>query len=510
MPSKKPETQQIDTQKSTMPDLALLSHDIQSAVSDVIGGVRLVDQDQLPDEAKLQLERVRTAAELLARLVENALTAPGEIGQDDLGLSNLNLPRYLENLASRWHGRAVEKGLAFSLDLPKDYPATIHINRVVLDRILTNFLSNAMKFCENGRISVKLRLDETENLIFSILDDGPGFDKAALFNLFKRAKRSDNLNQPGQGLGMFIAHDLTVQLGAEIRVKNRIEIDGSNGACVSLVLPLVVWSDPSLTNFATDFPDLSGLKILAAEDSPTLQLMVAQMLQKLGAEFEMAADGVETINWLQRESFDLVLLDIEMPNMSGIDVLKSVRKMPKPLADIPMIAMTAFVLNSHREAIYAAGADGIIAKPLTRIERFGAAILRVCQAQDLVISHEVFEPDEPVISNDQLNSLLDLTDKDTRAELLRRIISDLRGVKARIAQDAKTLNYSAIRAQTHILIALAGAIGATPLQLSSKKLNQLASKGEKDMVSQEAAYCLNLLNQVISIVEKTAKEHLDE
>ena len=488
-----------------LPDLALLSHDIQSAVSDVIGGVRLVDQDQLPPEARLQLERVRTAAELLARLVENALTAPGEVGQDDPNLSNLNLQRYLENLESRWRGRAVEKGLGFVLDLPLVYPDVIHVSRMVLDRILTNLLSNAMKFCEQGQVCVQLRLDPDHRLVFSVIDDGPGFDDQAMGQLFKRAARAANASQPGQGLGLFIAHDIAVQLGAEIKVENRV----GAGAAVSLILPRGVWTDPSLGETNGEFPSLSGLKILVAEDSRTLQLMVAQMLQKLGAEFEMAADGVEAINWLQRENFDLVLLDIEMPNMSGIDVLKSVRKMPNPLSDIPMIAMTAFVLNSHREAIYAAGADGIIAKPLTQIERFGAAILRVCEAQKLTIPREN-DGDEPrPISADRLAQLLAFTDADTRAELLRRIISDLGAVRRRIAQETKSMNRSALRAQTHILIALAGAIGADALQQTAQNLNHFAAKGQDADVQAEARQCGVLLDQVIATVEETAKEQVN-
>ncbi len=133
---------------------------------------------------------------------------------------------------------------------------------------------------------------------------------------------------------------------------------------------------------------LSGLRVLLAEDNPTNQLVAAQMLESLGASVVLAADGAEALEIVAREPFDVMLVDIEMPRVSGIEVIRTVRELSGPIAEVPMIALTAYVMREHRAAIDAAGADGVIAKPILSIEQFGADIRRFMQRRPDAASAE--------------------------------------------------------------------------------------------------------------------------
>ncbi len=120
---------------------------------------------------------------------------------------------------------------------------------------------------------------------------------------------------------------------------------------------------------------LAGMNVLLAEDNPTNQMVAMQMLESLGAEVTLAVDGAEALGILGEKSFDVALIDIEMPRISGIDLIRRVRAEAGPVANMPMIALTAYVMREQRTAIEHAGADGIIAKPILSIEKFGDDIV---------------------------------------------------------------------------------------------------------------------------------------
>lgn len=483
--------------------LAYLNHDIRSAVSDIVGGLRLIDHQALDSATLVQLERIRTSAEQLARILEDELSAPpGGIASASSNRSNLNLERFLTALDLRWSGHAQQRQLGFVQEIAPDLPQVISTDRIALDRVLTNALSNAMKFAQSGDVTFRARIVNRNTLRFSVLDEGPGFSDEALERLFLPDGRPQHATEPGTGLGLYISYELARRLGGTLSVKNRKK----RGSCVRLDLPASAWRLPSVARDA-DIPDLSHLKVLVAEDNRTLQLLVAQMLGSMGAEFEIASDGVEAVNWLQREAFDVMLLDIEMPRMSGLDVLKTVRRMPAPLHDMPIIAMTAFVLNANRQAIHTAGADGIISKPVTRMDAFGEAIIAF---YDKARQRPTDQP-EPlrtgsVLDRRQFEELLTIAGAGSRDELLDRLTRDLTSSGDGLRGASGTTMKFEIRALTHNLIALAGAIGATSLQDTAQELNLAAHEGDMDRVEELRKQALSLLEQLTPLLRQVARE----
>lgn len=483
--------------------LAILNHDLRSAVSDIVGGLRLIDHQQLDQPTLVQLERIRTSAEQLARILEDELSSPpGRVAPNSANRSNLNLERFLTALDLRWSGHAQQRHLNFVQDIAPDLPQVISTDRIALDRVLTNALSNAMKFARRGDVTFRASVVNRNTLRFSVLDDGPGFSDEALERLFLPDGRPQHATEPGTGLGLFISYELAHRLGGKLSVHNRSE----GGSCVQLDLPANAWQLPNIAR-DSGIPDLSHLKVLVAEDNPTLQLVVSQMLGSMGAEIEIASDGVEAVNWLQRESFDVMLLDIEMPRMSGLDVLKTVRRMPAPLNDMPIIAMTAFVLNANREAIHAAGADGIISKPITRTDAFGEAIIAF---YDRARNQPAPKPELPLggdmLDRRQFDELMAIAGRGTQGELLDRLTQDLTVTGDRLRAAAGETMQAEIRAMTHNLIALAGAIGATCLQDTAQKLNLAAHDNDMEQVEALRGKALELLERLKPMLLDAARD----
>jgi len=233
---------------------------------------------------------------------------------------------------------------------------------------------------------------------------------------------------------------------------------------------------------------LSGLRILLAEDNPTNQLVATQMLECLGATVDLAVDGAEALEMVRRQPFDVLLVDIEMPRVNGIEVIRTLRCDPGPLARLPMIALTAYVMREHRAAIDAAGADGVIAKPILSIEQFGTEIRRFMRRRCLT------RPGPDIgtardgavattrgyggaIDQDIFDGLAEAIGPEAMAELLEKVAADLLATRSRLERALAGADKAEIRAATHILISVAGAIGAMRVQGMARELNTAAHQG---------------------------------
>lgn len=476
--------------------LALIGHDLRAALSDVVGGLRLIDPAGMDQVAKLQLERVRSAGEVLARLVEETLVTLQE-GEPALPTApgNLQLARFLYDLEMRWSGRAQEKGLAFRLTCEGDVPLVVGIDRLAAERILSNLLSNAIKFTDRGSVAMLVshaQGPQGPRLNVTIRDDGPGFSAQALERLYEFRGRPAGTSKPGHGLGLHITKALTDRLGGVITVENC----PGGGAQVRLELPCtlpVAAPDPQ----AGPLPDLSRLKVLVAEDNATCRLILTRMLGQLGAEFVLAEDGVAALQWLERESFDLALIDMEMPHIPGTEVIRTLRCMPPPVCRLPVIAVTAHALPSQHAAILSSGADAILEKPVAGIAEFGLLVTRLlgpCPVEqpDAVVA-------DPGLNQEVFDRLLAMAGPGATGELLARLDQDLRQTRDGLATALADGDRAGVRADTHVLIALAGAVGAERLQVCAQDMNAAMHQGSAIPAEQEREAML-LLDRLIGFI----------
>ena len=254
---------------------------------------------------------------------------------------------------------------------------------------------------------------------------------------------------------------------------------------------------------------LDGLKILLAEDNPTNQMVAMQMLESLGAEVVLAEDGVAAFELVMREPFDVALIDIEMPRLSGTDVIRRVRSVPPPVRDMPLIALTAYVMREHRAAIDEAGADGVIAKPILSIEQLGLDIRAFMDSRRRRRPFAVLPPDvapapplddEPCVDDRIYGKLAEAIGDVAIGDLLRKMERDIMDVRTRIVEARRASEPLALREATHILVAVAGSIGAVRLQKNSQCLNSAAHSGdtkEMEQLGREVIADIDLLQEFI-------------
>lgn len=479
---------------------AMLSHDIRAAMSDVIGGLRLIDTDAMSEDIRLQLERVRSSGEALARLLEDALNSLFE--GETVSFRNrtqINLGRFLHDLESRWSGRAAALKVGFRVRTGQTTPSVIQTDRTGLERIISNLLSNALKYAECGQVSLFVDVLEEDMLSFRVSDDGPGFSGDALTKLFQPSGRPQDAAKPGTGLGLHIAKDLADSLGGRLVVRNAPD----SGADVALLFPADAWRSSVHPAPNGDLPDLTGLRVLVAEDNETNQLLTTQMLAAMGAETQIAPDGVEALNWFEREEFDLGLIDIEMPRLNGIEVIRAMRARPDKLAEMPLVALTAYVLRANREAIYAAGADGIVAKPIMSLEGFGRSLAGYLSLKEASLSGA---KEAPLMDPDRLERLLEIAGPADSSELLRRLSGDLTRVRDSIAAALQEPDIAVLRAETHVLISLAGAVGAERLHQLAKSMNAEVHRQDAASLRASGREAERLIDLVLDLIEReTAK-----
>jgi len=488
----------------------LLSHDIRSALSQILGASQLLEEFELNEDSAELVERIKTATLYINDLLDTAV---------DVSETNpiTELVPSIWQLGSMWATSVEQKGIEFQMTRKGIIPKSLRMPQLDFLRIFNNIVGNALKFSDEGVLEVRLGRGENAELVIEVLDDGPGFSEEAYATLFSKHGRPKENAVEGSGLGLYIAQSLAQKSGGEIRVENRV----SGGARVRVIFPedlliLATNSDdkiafpiasaerarPSLKN---GLPDLSHLRILLAEDNPTNQLVATQMLKKMNAVVETAADGVEAMALFESGDFNLGLIDIEMPRKSGLEVMREMRARPDSKAETTLLALTAYVLPEHLERITNAGADGIIAKPLTDLAAFGNAILIYTGEADGAGDAELERNLDADIQMDIYDGLKELIGHDSMQELLDKVISDLADVKDGLQKGIQDQDVLPIRANTHILISVAGAIGAVNLQHIAEQLNATAKTGDWACITPDSIRC----ESGVAAVMKFAENELD-
>ena len=486
-----------DERESNRKRAILLGHDMRNAISDIVSGLQLADLNKLDERSRLHIRAVESASRQLSRLSDEiiALTT-GDTDAVEKSPAVLQLVPFLQELAGRWPHLSPGR-VGVTLQIGADIPQYIASPRRELERALANLIGNSVKHTKSGEVRLGVMLDPRETLKITIRDTGPGFSDAALARLFEEGGRPPETLAPGTGMGLHIVRDLVARIGGRLDVANV----PAGGASVSVLLPRAAWA-PGVQTYddTTSLPDLSGKHVLVAEDNQTNQLLICQMLETLGATHAAAADGHEALAKLGAAKFDIALVDIEMPRLSGLDVIAAQRKIEKDHAHppLPVLAVTAFVLSASRAQIYEAGADGILAKPIMSLEAFGEAIKMVLDKQSAMTPDYPTGADQQPVDAVHLDRLLALAGEANGQELVRRLRDDFSSVHNGLSEALETTDMGKMRAHTHVLISLAGALGAEKLQTCAEKLNDAAHAGDTEFFAENGGFAVEAVARVLA------------
>jgi two-component system, OmpR family, aerobic respiration control sensor histidine kinase ArcB len=480
---------------------AMLAHDIRSALNSVLGGMAVIDRSRLEPDLRLQVERVAAAAETLAPLVLAAIEeAPATPAERSVG-KVMGLRSLLDAIERRWVGEAAEKNLAFVLEAAPDLPDRLRVDPVDLGRILTNLLGNAVKYSGSGVVRLRVTRGPEGGVVFVLQDEGPGLGDCNVKQIFDYGFRGPPLAAPGQGLGLHIAKLLTEAMGGRLWLSGRPE----GGLEAGLALPDHLCEGDAAPGApaaasAAGVPDLAGLRVLLAEDNPTNQLVASQMLSAMNARVTVAGDGMEALARFEEGDVDLVVVDIEMPRMSGLEVIRAIRSRGDRRGRTPIVALTAYAMKEHRLRIAEAGADGLISKPIVSTLAFGEAIVQHVRRGGPGGGPATAAADEPLVDLAVYESLAETIGTDMLPELLDRIISDLEAARAELAAARDPVDAARVRANSHILISVAGAFGAVRLQRVAGELNAVAHASDVGPLAAGVELCLAEVGSAVEFV----------
>ncbi|MFC3181043.1 response regulator [Cypionkella sinensis] len=452
--------------------VALLGHDLRATLSEVIGGLRLIEPDLLPPAPRGHLARTQAASEALALLLEQALALLTQTPLHPSALPvALHTEHLLHSLRLRWTARAAEKGLAFHLHA-NGLPAQLPFDPAGLERILANLLNNALHYADAGTITCILQITASHHMQITVQDQGKGFAPATLARLYACDNHDKtSAEKPGSGMGLHIVWQIVTQMGGQISAANH----AAGGAEVVVLLPLPQMpTAPPPAVIPAKTGTLQGRRVLIADDSETGRLLMVQYLASQGAQVTEAADGLQVLKHLGQARFDALLIDIEMPHTSGLEVIRHIRSQPGALAQLPILAVTAYQMRANKAAIRSAGADGLLCKPVLDASTLCDALLQVLQRKPGQ------EPSPAQIEPAQFQDLLDMAGPKMAAELLDHLQKDLRAAERGLLAAAQGPDWLEVRRQTHVMIALAGTAGANLLHQLAQSMNALAHQPVPD------------------------------
>jgi len=363
--------------------LATMSHEIRTPLNAVLGLNELMLHSPLDSQQRRHAELIGSSGRLLLALINDILDVSRiEAGQMQLTSAPFSVRPAAEGVVALMRERAVSKGLALRLEVTPHDDALIEGDVIRIQQILFNLVGNAVKFTDQGVVQVTVAVQpgagRDVTLRMDVSDTGIGIPESAMPTLFDRFTQADSTTMRrygGSGLGLAITREIVQMMGGSIATTSTPGL----GSRFTVTIPSRrverVEAAPDAPPSGQAEPARPALRLLVAEDNDVNQILINALLTRMGHRVHLVANGRLAVEAVRRGDYDLVLMDLQMPEMDGMEATQAIRALGGTFASLPVIAMTANAFDEDRQACLAAGMDDYVAKPID-VAQLAEAIAR--------------------------------------------------------------------------------------------------------------------------------------
>jgi len=347
--------------------LANMSHEIRTPLNGILGFVDILKDNIKEKENKKYLKIINNSSHHLLGVIDDILDfSKIENGKLSIEFIDFNIKKELQSIVDLFMVRANDNNISIEVNFDNDLPHVLVGDVLRIKQVLSNLLSNAIKFTPQGK-KIYLHIKYIKNLLYvNVKDEGIGISQNRIAHIFEAFAQEDNSTTRkygGTGLGLTISYNLVKAMSGELKLKSELGL----GSEFYFSIPLKVSTQNIKTISKKSINILEG-EILVVEDNKSNQMFMKVILKNMGLKFDIAQDGQEAVNMFNKNKYDAILMDENMPNMNGIEATKQIINIEqsRQLPHTPIVALTANALKGDRERFLAAGMDEYLAKPIDK------------------------------------------------------------------------------------------------------------------------------------------------
>ncbi len=494
--------------------LAHMSHEVRTPLNAVIGMTGLLLDTTLEPEQREFAEVIRTSSNALLSIVNDILDfSKIDAGKLELEAIDFDLPAAVEDTVGMFDIKAKDKGLRLTREIGPEVPAFIRGDPGRLGQVLLNLIGNAIKFTAEGGVSLRVSLDsqdaERATVRFEVTDSGIGIPEnrlAGLFQSFSQVDASITRRFGGTGLGLAITKRLVELMGGRIGVESVLGKGTTFWFTTVFERAAEPFQEraPAATAPVAIVNPGRRLRALLADDNAVNQKVGVLMLERLGVRADAVGTGLEALHALDTAPYDLVLMDVQMPEMDGLEATRAIRRKEAGTGrHIPVIAMTAHAMSADRDQCRDAGMDNFISKPI-ELDRLSEIIDGVAKQFTAVAATVAAVDDSTLIDRRELGARLG-GDAQIVEDLIQVFRADAPAIRARLAKAVDDGDLTELNRVGHLLRGTAGTLCAHALSASAAELERAAHASDLDGALAQAAAVIQDYDRLLEAVKAPAE-----